>query len=165
MGEKKYAHRKIIFLLFLASTLSLNIFLFWEYFPFSENKGLLEEMRKISENFGSDDLVLIDRSASGDGWAMISGPMSFIYGKNAVYFFNSEDLKKIDRTKFSRIYLVSSNQNAKMYELAIGKEKLSLVKEYSFETDRIFGLGGGKDLLLFTQKGKIGSQGKIFEIR
>ena len=71
-----------------------------------ENVGLLEKTEQASQSFGSRDLVLIDRDTTGSNFAMISGPLQTMYHKNAVYFFNPEDLRKIDRSLYERVWLV-----------------------------------------------------------
>jgi hypothetical protein len=162
--EKKFPHRKFISYLVLASILLMNLSLLIRYFPFSENKGLLEETKNISENFSDKDLTLVDRSASGDPWAMISGPMSFLYNKNAVYFFNPQDIKKIDRAKFSKIYLITPNQNISAYANAIGKENMLYVRDYSMETKKLSNLNDEQDPFL-PEKEDYKAGGKIFEIK
>ncbi|MCD6149860.1 hypothetical protein J7J13_03695, partial [bacterium] len=89
---KKQQLAGIIFVILLLFNIPVSL----KYFAFSENKNLLEQTESLSQNFSAADLVLIDRLASGNGWSMLSGPMSFLYGKNAVYFFNPNDLDKLN---------------------------------------------------------------------
>ena len=141
----------------------LNLFIFVRYFPFSENENLLKQTKSISQNFENDALVLVDKSTSGDGFSMLSGPMNFLYGKNTVYFFNIEDLGKIDRNKFSKIYLVTSDQNAIPYSARIGSDRIISSKNYSIETKRLFTSGEKQDLNL-PEKMDVRVSGKILEI-
>ena len=162
--EKKMRYKIATTYFVIISMLLLNLFIFVRYFPFSENKNLLEQTKSISQNFEKNDLVLIDKSVSGDGFSMLSGPMNFLYGKNSVYFFNVEDLNKINREKFSKIYLVTSNQNAIMYAAKIGSDKIVSTKDYLIETERLFSYNG-KDSLLLPEKMDSKTNGKILELR
>jgi hypothetical protein len=66
--------------------LILNLPLLAKYSFFSENKNVLAQTEKLSENFSAKDLVLVDRLASGDNWSMITGPMSFFRGNKRFTF-------------------------------------------------------------------------------
>jgi len=159
--EEKMKHRKIAswFLIFIM--IFSNLFIFFKYFPFSENKELLQETQKISENFSPKDLVFIDRSATGDGWTMITGSMNFLYNINAVYLFNPEDVEKIDRDKFEKIYLISSDQNLEFFVQALGKENLANAKDYSVKNERLSVF----DDFFLPEKETYKINGKIFEIK
>jgi hypothetical protein len=160
-ADEKMKHRKIISWAFVAIMIFSNLFLFFRYFPFSENKGLIEETKKISENFGDNDLVLVDRSTTGDGWTMITGPLNFLYNKNAVYFFNPEDFGKIDRSKFEKIYLLTSNQSLEFFEKSFGKNNLIYVKDYSIRNEKL----SSPDSFILPEKESYEIKGKIFELR
>ena len=162
--EKKMYCKTTTTYFVIISMILLNLFIFIRYFPFSENKNLLEQTKSISRNFENDDLVLIDKSASGDGFSMLSGPINFLCGKNSVYFFNIEDLNKINREKFSKIYLVTSDQNAIMYTAKIGSDKIISIKDYSIRTKRLLSYSGKNDLLL-PEKMDVKVSGKILEIK
>lgn len=101
---------------------SLMLFLFISnisaciyFFPFSEGSDLLTQTRSLSEKFGNNDLVLIDRLATSDPWLLLSGPMSSLFGKHAVYFFNPNNWRDMDVSAFDKIYLVVSETNASFY--------------------------------------------------
>lgn len=162
--KSKMIHRKIIFYFVLVSMAAFNLFLFVNYFPFSENRNLESETRKISENFSRKDLVLVDRMASGDGWSMITGPMNFLFRKNAVYIFNPEDVEKIDQSKFEKIYLVVPERNIDFYSNVLDNGKIKFFKNYSIETEQL-----GKTFKFQTyvipQKEKVKTTGSIFEIK
>ncbi|MFA5776895.1 MAG: glycosyltransferase family 39 protein [Parcubacteria group bacterium] len=163
-GEKKMRYKIMASYFVIISILLLNLFIFANYFPFSENKNLLKQTQAISENFGGNDLILIDKSASGDGFSMLGGPMNFLYEKNSVYFFNIKDLEKIDQEKFSKIYLVTSDQNAIMYEDIIGTGKILSSKDYSVETQRLSG-SRDKENIVLQEKLSVKVSGKILELR
>lgn len=162
--EKNLPHRKIISWTVMFSALALNLFMFSKYFPFSENKNLLEETKKISRIFSKKDLVLVDQQASQDGWSMIAGPMNFIERKNATYFFNPHDLKKIDRQKFSKIYLIVPEKNIENYSSQMEKESFVYIKDYYFEVERLSTIEDGNSFDL-PEKQKYQIMGKIFEIK
>lgn len=160
-NEEKRRHRKIISWIFIFIMLISNLLLFYQYFPFSENKNLLKETKKISDNFNSNDLVLIDRVASGDGFSMITGPLNFMYNKNAVYFFNPKDAEKIDKSKFKKIYLLTSNQSLEFFVQAFEKDNLIYIKDYSIKNEKL----SSSDLFLLPEKEAYEIKGKIFEVK
>jgi len=90
----KFFSRKIFTSIILFLLLVMNLIVFIPYISRADNENLLSETQSLSHNFTNADLVLVDRDASGSGWSMVTGPMSFLYGKQAVYFFNPSDLAK-----------------------------------------------------------------------
>ncbi len=124
--SKKIYFFSLAFILIIAG----NLFFSMPYWNFSENKNLLAQTKSLSENFGNNDLVLVDRLASGDGWSMIAGPLNFLYGKQAVYFFNPDDLNKIDLKKFDNVYFIIPEQSLPLYEKFGLLEKLIPQKDY-----------------------------------
>lgn len=104
-GRKK----RLFFFFFVATLLALNLSLTLSYLKAQENQGMLAQIKKISQNFSSDDLVLVDRNATGDPWSMMAGPLRTVFEKQAVYFFNPSDLAKIDRSHFSKVFLIIPN--------------------------------------------------------
>jgi hypothetical protein len=156
--------KRSIFYLIIILLILLNSPAFFRYFTFSENKNLLEETQEISQNFSSQDLILVDRKASGDGWAMLAGPLSSLYGKNAVYFFNTEDLKKINLDKFNRIFLMVPEENLDFYAKIPLAQKLRPFKDYTLNTARL-DLSQEKSFLVsLPPKENVEVKGKIFEI-
>jgi len=112
-----------IFSLFLI----YNLFLMLIYLPFIPQSRL---DWKMSDSFKQKDLILVDRLSTGDPYAMLSGPLDFKEKKNAVYFFNPEDLRKIDLNKFEKVYIITPEENVSFYqESEIGKN-LKLVSNY-----------------------------------
>lgn len=82
---------------------------------FSENPNLLEDVGKLSETFSDRDLVLVDQMASGDRYSMIADSLSTLFGKNAIYFFNPDDLDRLDRSRFEAIYLIARDGDEARY--------------------------------------------------
>lgn len=76
-------------------------------FGFSENGTLPDDIGTLADTIGEHDLLLVDRMASGDPYAMIDGPLRFLFGKQAVYFFNPDDLTRIPTDRFDRILLLT----------------------------------------------------------
>jgi hypothetical protein len=126
----KFAFPLIVALLLI----SFNLSSFLKYFSFSENATLLNQTKTLSTNFSSRDLVLVDRLTDGDGWAMLTGPMSFLYGKNAVYFFNPNDLAKIDTAQFDHVYLITPDIHRALYASGSIADRLKPLKNYSIST-------------------------------
>lgn len=147
-----------------AVLLFANLPSFLKYFAFSENKGLLAQTEKISRNFSANDLVLVDRLASGDGWSMIGAPMNFLYGKNTAYFFNPSDLEKTNTKKFDKIYLIVPDENIEFYRNSPLAERLKYFKDYSLETVRLEKTENNKERVSFPAKTTVQVKGKIFEI-
>ena len=138
---------------------------FFKYVTFSENKNLLTETREISSQFSSNDLILIDQNATNDGWSMISGPMNSLYGKNAVYFFNTQDLSKLDLSKFENVYLISPNSQVPYYlNSTIGK-RLTETNKYNFTITKLDTSNEGPlNKIMLPQKKTFVIQGKIFKV-
>jgi hypothetical protein len=122
----------VIIILFLSNFPALQ-----KFFTIHENRGLLSRTEVLSKNFTSNDLVLVDRDISGDGWSMITGPLSFLYGINAVYFFNPDDYQKIDKNKFENVYLIVPEENINFYKESSVQEKMSIASFYSLSTERL----------------------------
>ncbi|NTW13581.1 MAG: hypothetical protein HGA31_00930 [Candidatus Moranbacteria bacterium] len=76
-------------------------------FSVSENRGLINETSTLTRRFGNRDLLLIDREATGDPYTIPAGPIRFLYGKNAAYFFNPSDYEKIPKDRYDHIYLLT----------------------------------------------------------
>jgi hypothetical protein len=95
--------------------LALNAIPVWKYFTFSEDQELLPQVKYLSDKFSNKDLILIDQKASGNGWAMITEPMSALYEKDAVYLVNPLDINRIDFNSFNRVFLISPNTQVAYY--------------------------------------------------
>ena len=66
----------------------------------------MPQIEKIAEKFGPNDLILVDRMATGSGFSLLSDPMTSLFGKKAVYFFNADDLKYIDQNGYENIFIL-----------------------------------------------------------
>jgi hypothetical protein len=135
--EKKFHAVKILPLIIAVFLIAQNLPAFGKYLTFSENKGLFEQMQTLCNRFSQNDLILIDREATGDGWAMISGPMSSLCGKNSAYFFNTQDLGKLDLEKFSNVYLIAPDKQTAFYLNSTISKKLTQEEEYSFSFSKL----------------------------
>jgi hypothetical protein len=159
---KKYRFSAIaIFLILLA----MNMPAFFMYLTYSDNKNMLSQVATLSTKFQDNDLILIDREASGDGWAMLSSPLNYLYHKNAVYFFNNQDLARLDISKFSKVYLIAPDGQVPFYLTSTIGEDLKQIDSYSFHTTRLFSESNSRlsDVML-PQKKDVQISGKIFEI-
>jgi hypothetical protein len=103
----KFFYHKIFLYLVLAALVITNGIISGRFFTLSENRKLLPQIEKISQKFGSDDLILVDRMATGSGFSLASEPLRTIYGRQAVYFFNADDLKYISQERYKNIYLIA----------------------------------------------------------
>ena len=117
--------------------LFLNLKSFTRYAFYSEEQGLLEQTRDLSSKFSENDLILVDRLASENGWSMITGPMGTLFGKQAVYFFNVDDISKIDLSKFSNTYLITPKENIPHYASTAIGDALEVVDKYTLTTTRL----------------------------
>jgi len=126
----KFALPLIVALLLI----SFNLPSFLKYVAFSENSTLLKQTETLSSNFSARDLVLVDRLATSDGWAMLTGPLSFLYGKDTAYFFNPNDLARIDTAQFDPIYLITPDIHRALYTSGSIGSRLTPLKNYSIST-------------------------------
>jgi len=117
----RFFYHKIFLHIILVALILGNFVISWRFLPVSENKGLLPQIEKISQKFGPEDLVLVDRMATGSGFSLMSEPMASLFGKNAVYFFNADDLKLIDRAKYKNIYLAVPAEDGKKWYTGVEK--------------------------------------------
>ncbi len=118
-----------------ASLLFLELPAFLYALPFAEHRGLTEAASSWSARFTDRDLILIDRFATGDNFAMLSGPLQFLSSKNAVYFFNTEDLGRLDTSGFDRVYLLIPEDSLERYAAAFG-DRMTLEERVSFPLSR-----------------------------
>lgn len=145
----QFLKRKVYFYFLVLIFLAVNLTVFLPYLTFSENKNLLPQIKKISDNFKPSDLVLIDRNVSGSGWAMPTGPMSFLYGKQAVYLVNPADIDKIDISRFHRVYLMLPEDALGSYTPYGLLNRIRSINDYALETERLdIKIGGKKELYL-----------------
>jgi len=153
--KKKFWLWTILIIIFL-----LGAYPFGKFLAFSDNRGLLESTQKLAQSFSANDLILVDRLTSGSGWSMPVGPMSFLFDKHAVYFFNPNDLAKIDLQKFAKVYLIVSDENLSFYQDSVIGSQLINPKDYSLSTSQL----DTNELVRLPQKETFQATGKIFEI-
>lgn len=148
------------------SLIFLNLIPFLRFSFISENQGLLEQTQKLASNFSDKDLVLLDRLSSGDGWSLLSGPMDILFRKQAVYFFNTEDIKKIDLEKFENVYIITSEKQLPTYAASEIGNQLSVFKKYLLRTDRLIEKPANEFLPIigYPQKKTVETQGYILKL-
>jgi len=156
--SKKAIYYKVVLIIVIISNIPALIY-FFTYIP---GKNLLKETEKISYNFTENDLVLIDQKVSGDSQQMIGAPMNFLFEKNAVYFFNPDDLKQIDTKKYDKIYLISPENNIEYYQKSFLGNRLVPFYNYSIQINT---LTESSENFSFPKKEKSITTGIVFEIR
>lgn len=129
--------KRTYFYIFTSLMLAANLIVFMPYLAISPNKNLLPQIKTISDNFNSSDLILVDRDATGDGWSMMTGPLNFLYGKQAVYFFNPKDLNKINLKRFDSVYFIIPNDKIDFYKKGGIFARLTPIKNYNIETEML----------------------------
>lgn len=118
----RFFRHKIFLYFALTALVAANSVISWRFLSFSENRDLLPQIEKISQKFGPADLILVDRLATGSGFSLLSEPMRTIFGKNAVYFFNSDDLNYIKSERYKNIYLIAPFSSKNTWYENIQKE-------------------------------------------
>ena len=164
---ENFLKKNTLFYVIFATLLFTNLLALAPYIKFSPNKDLLAQVEKISENFAASDLVLVDQKATGDNWSMMTGPMSFLYGKQVVYFFNPNDFEKINRAKFNRIFFIIPDDSLDLYRQSGLLEKLTPEKNYEIKTILLDSILADKSNLTpseiyLPEKKKISVYGKIY---
>lgn len=111
---------------------------------FAENRSLLGQVSAFSQEFSDQDLVLVDRYATGSGFAMLTGPSQFLYGKNMAYLFNPSDFEKLDTARFDHVYLLVPEESVGRYAAAFG-DRLTFKKSVTFSLEQLesLSLNGG----------------------
>lgn len=132
-----FFQKRIYFYIFTTLMLVANLIVFVPYATMTPNKDLLPQIKTIGDNFGSSDLVLVDRDATGDGWSMMTGPLNFLYGKQAVYFFNPKDLAKIDLKKFDSVYFIIPDNSLDLYRKGGILKNLVPIKDYKIDNETL----------------------------
>jgi hypothetical protein len=95
-------------------------------------------LNQLGSYFEDDSYVFLNREASGDGWHMWAGPLSSIYGKNAVYVYSPDNLvnsRQLIQQRFSegkKNYIILQ-ENTFNFEHELGKHfNLALDREIDF---------------------------------
>ena len=128
VAKKKLAGFAIFFLLFAS-----QLYPAYQALSVSEYSTLREQASDFGAQFSDADLILIDRGATGDPFAMITGPLAALDKKNAVYFFNPEDYARLNRSAFEHFYLLTTEDSLGRYVEAFGDNLLPVeVRSFSF---------------------------------
>ena len=64
---------------------------------------------------------------------MLSGPLSFQNGLNSVYFFNPQDLQKINLDKFEKVYLVIPDDSIPFYYESVIGNRLKKISNFKIK--------------------------------
>ena len=128
-----FKKKKAYFYLLTIFLFLTNLIVFLPYLKASPNKELLPSLKKISTNFQKNDLILIDRNATGNPWASLAEPLHSLYGLQAVYFFNLQDLEKIDLTQFNKVYFIIPDSNIDFYRQNGLSSRLLPIKSYQLK--------------------------------
>lgn len=165
-----FCKKRIYFYILSFFLLLTNLMISFPFLIAQENKNLLPQIEKLSSNFKKNDLILVDRSATSDPWSMMTGPMNLLYEKQAVYFFNPDDLKKINLDKFENIYIITPDFNVDFYKKSWLKNNLVFVKDYTLENLSLNILPREKEELFknritLPQYQKIYTYGKIYLLK
>ncbi len=118
-----------LFVLLLAIPSSIRVF------PFADNRGFLGTTAEIAPLIGERDLLLIDRDATGDHFSIPAGPLRFIHGKNAVYFFNPGDYERMAKDGYEHIYLLTPLDSFEGWEKM--PASFEFVSAFTFSTERL----------------------------
>ncbi|MBD3238154.1 MAG: hypothetical protein GF332_00745 [Candidatus Moranbacteria bacterium] len=73
-----------------------------------ENPGIKKQILELGDEFGSDELLLVDKSCGFNDWSLISEPLRYLANKNAVYIFNPQDLSKIKKYQYKKVWLLTA---------------------------------------------------------
>lgn len=96
------------------TTLFIFLFVFLVQYPSlqaawktDEYTALYTATQSVADRVSGDDLLLVNRLASGDPFRLVAGPLAFVFEKQAVYFFNPEDLDRLPaKNNFRRVLLL-----------------------------------------------------------
>jgi hypothetical protein len=89
-----------------------------------EDKTLLGQIETFSKGFPPNSLILIDSKVTGSGYAMPTAPLATLYNKQAVYFFNPEDMSKINFADYQEVYLLSPESELPRYIESFGERMI-----------------------------------------
>jgi hypothetical protein len=130
--KRLFLHLVFCVIFFVASLPAFMFFWNTHY-----QQSLFSQTQKLASSFSSEDLLLIDREITGNGFMMPTLALSTLLDRHAVYFFNPEDFYKINRENFTRTYLLVPEKKKEFYEHAFSGT-LILESSFSFYNDHIF---------------------------
>lgn len=106
-------------------------------FFYRQDTELAQFTHQLASQFTSDDLILIDRLATDDGFTMLPGALQSLYNLQAVYFFNPDDYQKINTNLFRNSYLIVGKADTALYEKSSWWEDTALVDTLTIPINRI----------------------------
>lgn len=127
----------VIIPFFITAIVLYNLNITAPFYTYSEHRNLPNEIKEFAQHFSPNDLILIDRGATGDPWAMMDGPLRFEHDRNAVYFFNPSDYARLDTTSFDTVYLVVPGDQEDFYYESVLGDQLNYDTKYMIRTNRI----------------------------
>lgn len=154
---KRSVKYTMIVLLFLA-----NIPAFITFITYAEDSTLATQVAILSQKFGNNDLVLVDKNVAGNGWSMITNPLRSFNDKHAVYFFNPYDYDKINTSAFDKVFLITSNENTKMYADVLA-DNMRYVTKYALTVDQL--QPSSETTLTFPKREMQTIRGAIYELK
>lgn len=119
---------KQVFVTAISLVLLLNILTVAPIMFFSENEGMLDNVEEISKEISNEDLILVDRYATGS--YKMADPLFFIFERPALWWDdNSLNYLKQNMTvnSFNDIYILTNDQND--LSKYFNSEELELVYE------------------------------------
>ncbi|MFA4817320.1 MAG: hypothetical protein WC608_01185 [Parcubacteria group bacterium] len=162
--------KRAFFYAFSSIMLAFNLFLMVRFLPIIPHQKLMSGVSQMLPNFSNSDLILVDQQASGDGWSMITGPLNFVYGKQAVYFLNPADLDKLNIHNYPEVYFIVPDSRLDFYAQSGLLERMAPVKNYTLENNflrsDIFGKNAAQasPVILPTEQ-KITVSGKLYLLK
>ena len=129
--------------------------------PFADNRGLLDTTATIAPHIGGQDLLLVDRTASGDAFSMPIAPLRFLHEKNVAYFFNPEDYAKIAQDGYEHIYLLTPPD--RFEEWVRMPASFQFITVFSFSTEQLEALPLRE--ARFPQKKRLQQDALLFELK
>lgn len=124
-----------------------------------EYTTLYTATEKLADRLSGDDLLLVNRLASGDPFRLVAGPLSFLLEKQAVYFFNPEDLSRLALHDFRRVFILIPAEFEKTIQTTWGDR---ILKRVTLELPRSTTTAQNSSLPQVTEET---TQAILFEIR
>ncbi|WP_367343838.1 hypothetical protein [Methanomethylovorans sp.] len=101
--------KKNVYMCLMSLVLILNIYTAYPILFFSENDGMIANVGNIADRVGPNDLVLVDRYATGP--YKMADPLFFVYSKPALWWDadSVKDLKDdLNVSSFETIYILTN---------------------------------------------------------
>lgn len=144
--------------------LMCNIPAFIWFFAYTENTTLLPQVSALASHLTETDLILIDNTAAGNGWSMITTPLRALHNLHAVYFFNPADLTRLSTDAFERTILIVPDTKIDFYTDHFA-EIMHPLHTYSFHTTQL-DLSNTKHFPpSFPQKKDVTITGVVYELK